>query len=218
MMKILHFFRRLVALYLLAVALLSVVYLVFPPISTLMAARFLSWQKVEREAVSLDQVSPHLLRAVIRAEDAKFCRHHGVDWQSLKAVLKEKNGPSRGASTISMQVAKNLFLWPQRSYLRKALEVPMAMFLDMLWPKARMMEVYLSVAEWGDGIFGIEAAAQTYFKKSARQLSPWEAARLAAMLPNPRKRHPAVPSPTHLRYAQNIQKWSNAEVDLSCLR
>lgn len=217
-MKILHFFRRLVALYLLAVALLSVVYLVFPPISTLMAARFLSWQKVEREAVSLDQVSPHLLRAVIRAEDAKFCRHHGVDWQSLKAVLKEKNGPSRGASTISMQVAKNLFLWPQRSYLRKALEVPMAMFLDMLWPKARMMEVYLSVAEWGDGIFGIEAAAQTYFRKSARRLSPWEAARLAAMLPNPRKRHPAVPSPAHLRYAQNIQKWANAEVDLSCLR
>lgn len=217
-MKFLQLLRRLAVFYLLAVVLLSVAYLLIPPVSTLMAARLLTLQKVERETVSLEEVSPQLLRAVIRAEDAKFCRHHGVDWQSMKAVLKDKNGPSRGASTISMQVAKNLFLWPQRSYIRKALEVPIAMFLDMLWSKKRMMEVYLSVAEWGDGIFGIEAAAQTYFKKSAKQLSSWEAARLAAMLPNPLKRHPAKPSKAYLRHSQNILKWANSSVDLSCLR
>lgn len=217
-MKILRFITCIVTGYLLFVVVLSVVYLVVPPISTLMFTRFLTFQKVERDSVSLEEVSTPLLRAVVRAEDAKFCRHHGVDWENMQDAIEAKNGKSRGASTISMQVTKNLFLWPQRSYIRKIVEVPMAMYLDLVWPKKRMMEVYLSVAEWGDGVFGIEAAAQTYFRKSAKQLSAWESARLAAMLPNPLKRNPLKPSRGYAKQSQNILKWANHDVDLSCLK
>jgi monofunctional biosynthetic peptidoglycan transglycosylase len=143
----------------------------------------------------LAEIAPALSEAVIASEDARYCAHRGVDWDAMRAVLSDsdEDGPSRGASTIAMQTAKNLFLWPSRSYVRKALEIPMALYLDALWGKRRVMEVYLNVAEWGDGLFGAEAAAQLYFGKKARDLTRREAALLATSLPNPFLRNPARP-------------------------
>jgi monofunctional biosynthetic peptidoglycan transglycosylase len=162
--------------------------------STLMLGRWLTLQPVSRDWVPLEDISPHLIRAVVAAEDQRFCQHRGVDWVELNAVLDDEDGPSRGASTLTMQTAKNVFLWPGRSYLRKALEIPLALAIDLVWRKHRTMEVYLNVAEWGDGVFGAEAAAQRYFGKAASALTAREAARLAGALPNPILRNPARPS------------------------
>ncbi len=157
------------------------------PVSTLMLGRRLLHEKVTRDYMPLDRMSPNLLAAVVMSEDAHFCRHHGVDWGALREVIDVGGigGASRGASTITMQVVKNLFLWPGRSYVRKAFEIPLALVLDRVWPKRRILEIYLNIAEWGDGIFGAEAAAQAYFHKSAADLSLHEAALLAAVLPDP---------------------------------
>jgi monofunctional biosynthetic peptidoglycan transglycosylase len=165
-----------------------------PAPSTLMLGRWLTLQPVTRDWVPLEEISPHLIRAVVAAEDQRFCQHRGVDWVELNAVLEDEDGPSRGASTLTMQTAKNVFLWPGRSYLRKALEIPLAVAIDLAWPKQRIMEVYLNVAEWGEGVFGAEAAAQRYFGKAASAISAREAARLAGALPNPILRNPARPS------------------------
>ena len=129
-----------------------------PAVSTLMAARWVTGQGVERVWLPLEKISPALIHAVLTSEDARFCDHGGVDWGALKEVLDEadEDGPSRGASTIPMQTVKNLFLWPGRSAIRKGLEIPLAMALDTIWPKRRVLEVYLNIAEWGDGIFGAE--------------------------------------------------------------
>jgi monofunctional biosynthetic peptidoglycan transglycosylase len=159
-----------------------------------MLGRWLMLKPVEREWVPLAQISPHLIRAVIASEDQRFCSHRGVDWVELNKVLANDDGPARGASTLTMQTAKNVFLWPGRSYLRKGLEIPLAMAIDLAWGKRRVIEVYLNLAEWGEGLFGAEAAAQRYFRKSAARLSPAEAARLAGALPNPRLRDPARPN------------------------
>lgn len=165
-----------------------------PAPSTLMIGRWLTFQPVERQWVPLAQISPNLIRAVIAAEDQRFCEHSGVDWVELNSVLEDEDGPSRGASTLTMQTAKNVFLWPGRSYLRKGLEIPLAMAIDLAWPKQRIIEVYLNVAEWGDGLYGAEAASQRYFRKPAARLSPAEAARLAGALPNPILRNPERPT------------------------
>ena len=165
-----------------------------PTPSTLMIGRWLTFQPVERQWVPLAQISPNLIRAVIAAEDQRFCEHSGVDWVELNSVLEDEDGPSRGASTLTMQTAKNVFLWPGRSYLRKSLEIPLAIAIDLAWPKQRIIEVYLNVAEWGDGLYGAEAASQRYFRKSAARLSPAEAARLAGALPNPILRNPERPT------------------------
>lgn len=165
-----------------------------PAPSTLMIGRWLTFQPVERQWVPLAQISPNLIRAVIAAEDQRFCEHAGVDWVELNSVLEDEDGPSRGASTLTMQTAKNVFLWPGRSYLRKGLEIPLAMAIDLAWPKQRIIEVYLNVAEWGDGLYGAEAASQRYFRKPAARLSPVEAARLAGALPNPILRDPERPT------------------------
>lgn len=216
-MKFLYYLRRAAFIYLMAVAGLGIAYLLLPPVSTLMLARWVTLHSVERQTVPLHEISPSLLRAVIRAEDSKFCQHYGVDWESMGDAIEQKRKHMRGASTLSMQVAKNLFLWPQRSYVRKILEIPIAIYLDAIWPKSRMMEVYLSIAEWGDGIFGIEAAAQVYFHKHASQLTSGQAALLVGMLPNPLKRHPTNPSGAYLKHAQNILKGSGG-ADISCIR
>jgi monofunctional glycosyltransferase len=165
-----------------------------PAPSTLMIGRWLTFQPVERRWVPLTQMSPNLIRAVIAAEDQRFCEHSGVDWVELNSVLEDEDGPSRGASTLTMQTAKNVFLWPGRSYVRKALEIPLAMAIDLAWPKQRIIEVYLNVAEWGDGLYGAAASAQRYFRKPAARLSPAEAARLAGALPNPILRNPERPT------------------------
>lgn len=184
-------------LWVFAVFWLGLLYTVAPPVSTLMLGRWLTLKPVTRSYVSLEEISPALPLAVLAAEDGRFCSHNGVDWEALRQVVEEadEDGPARGASTIPMQTAKNLFLWPSRSYIRKGLEIPVALYLDLVWSKRRMMEVYLNIAEWGDGIFGVEAAAQHYFRKSARNLTRQEATLLARALPNPLVRNPSRPSP-----------------------
>jgi monofunctional biosynthetic peptidoglycan transglycosylase len=162
--------------------------------STLMLWRHLTGAKVERQWVPIETISPHLIRAVITSEDQLFCAHSGVDFEVLRELMKDPDGPARGGSTIAMQTVKNVYLWPQRHYVRKALEVPLALTVDFVWGKRRVMEVYLNVAEWGDGIFGAEAAARHHFRKGADQLTPAEAARLAAALPNPIRRRPGMRS------------------------
>ncbi|RDJ21656.1 monofunctional biosynthetic peptidoglycan transglycosylase [Bosea caraganae] len=184
-----------ILLYLAILLALALLLFRFVPVpSTLMLGRWLTFRSVERQWVPLEQISPHLIRAVIASEDQRFCSHAGVDWIELNSVLEDEDGPSRGASTLTMQTAKNVFLWPGRSYLRKGLEIPLAMAIDFAWPKQRVIEVYLNVAEWGEGLFGADAAAEYYFHKPASRLSPAEAARLAGALPNPILRNPAKPS------------------------
>ncbi len=153
---------------------LGLTYLVLPPVSTLMLAPLATLRPVERSVVDLEEISPALPLAVMAAEDARFCQHGGVDWDAIQDVVEaaDEDGPARGASTIPMQTAKNLFLWPSRSYIRKGLELPIALFIDLIWPKRRMMENYLNVAEWGEGVFGAEAAARRHFRKSAQDSHP----------------------------------------------
>jgi len=195
-------------------------YAVLPPVSTLMLARYVEHAPVERDYVALRRISPHLIAAVVMSEDARFCRHNGVDWASMREVMDEAGaeGPSRGASTIPMQTAKNLFLWPSRSYVRKGLEIPLALVIDRLWSKGRILEIYLNIAEWGDGIFGAEAAAHRYFNKRADALTPTEAALLAAVLPNPFLRHPDHPSRFTAAHARTIlARAKDAAPWLDCL-
>lgn len=159
----------------------------------------LDWQPLSR-------ISPHLVRAVIASEDAHFCTHSGFDWDAIRQVLEEmeEDGRPRGGSTISMQTAKNVFLWPERLYLRKGLEAGFTVLIEALWDKSRIMEVYLNVAEWGPGIYGAEQAARAYFKRSAARLTPYQAALLASTLPNPLVRRPNRPSRLVRRKAKII--------------
>jgi monofunctional biosynthetic peptidoglycan transglycosylase len=139
--------------------------------------------------VDYDAISVHLRRAVVAAEDARFIEHEGVDWDAIQKALEanRKSGrPARGGSTISQQLAKNLFLSPERSYVRKGQELVITYMIEALWDKRRILEVYLNVAEWGDGVFGAEAAARHYFGTSAAKLGPEASARLAVMLPRPK--------------------------------
>ncbi|WP_158810588.1 monofunctional biosynthetic peptidoglycan transglycosylase [Beijerinckia sp. L45] len=193
----------LVALILVGLVLLEAI---VPPVSTLMLARTVQGESYERDYVPLAAIAPVAVASVIASEDARFCRHHGVDWDALHDVMADadEDGPSRGASTITMQTAKNLFLWPWHSAIRKGLEIVVALGLDQVWPKTRIIEVYLNIAEWGDGIFGIEAAARHYFGKSASHLDAREGALLATALPNPIRRNPAHPSAIQRRLAANL--------------
>lgn len=205
--------------YAAAVLALGAAYRVVTPVSTLMLARWATLRSAERAAVPLEAVAPAVPLAVVASEDARFCLHRGVDWDALREVVEDEDGPSRGASTVPMQVAKNLFLWPGRSYLRKGLEIPIALYLDLVWPKRRMMENYLNIAEWGPGVFGIEAAARRHFGKSARDLSRQEAALLVAALPNPILRNPGRPSARHRNLASRLLLRMNATVPFAtCLR
>jgi monofunctional biosynthetic peptidoglycan transglycosylase len=165
------------------------------PVSTLMVKDLVTFSGYDRRWVSLDQISPTLINSVMMSEDARFCFHNGVDWEALNSVVSDTidGEQTRGASTIPMQTAKNLFLWTSRSFIRKGLEVPLAVLTDLILPKRRLMEVYLNIAEWGPGIYGIEAAAQHHFKVSASKLQPRQAAYLAVTLPNPIVRNPAKP-------------------------
>jgi monofunctional biosynthetic peptidoglycan transglycosylase len=156
--------------------------------------------------VSFDEISPHLVQSVVMGEDGRFCEHGGVDWDALMLVLDREGGPNRGASTISMQTVKNLFLWNSRSYVRKGLEIPLALYADLVWSKRRMIEIYLNIAEWGPELYGAEAAAQHYFKKPAAKLSRREAALLASALPNPIARNAAKPSRGQQRYARTVER------------
>ena len=159
-----------------------------PPTTPLMLLRLPEAQHIDRRWVPLSAISPELQQAVIASEDNRFCSHHGIDWDAVTTAVGEfeSEGRLRGASTITMQTARNLFLWPGGGFFRKGLEAGLALTIDALWSKRRILEVYLNVIEWGDGIYGAEAAARTFFHQSARRLSRHEAALMAAVLPNPR--------------------------------
>ena len=163
---------------------------VLPPATPLMVIRSIEAGRwVDYWPQHFERIAPILPRTVVAAEDGRFCLHAGIDFDAVGDAVDDyrKRGRLRGASTLTMQVARNLFLWDGGGVVRKALELPLALALDATWPKRRILEVYLNIAEWGPGIFGAEAAAQHYFHKSAAQLNNYEAARLAAILPSPRR-------------------------------
>ncbi|ERM84062.1 hypothetical protein P872_00710 [Rhodonellum psychrophilum GCM71 = DSM 17998] len=161
--------------------------------------------RFKKDWVSIDKISRHMPQAVVAAEDQKFLDHFGFDREAMeKAWEGNKKGKRiKGASTITQQTAKNVFLWPGRNLIRKGLEAYFTILIEVLWSKERIMEVYLNVIEMGEGIYGIEAAAQTYYKKPAAKLSRQEAAMIAAVLPNPRRWSPARPTP----YIYGRQSW-----------
>jgi monofunctional biosynthetic peptidoglycan transglycosylase len=199
---------------------LVALYAAVPPVSTLMLARTIEGKTYKRDVVRLRNISPAAVAAVIASEDAGFCSNDGVDWGALHQVLNSagKNGPSRGASTITMQTAKNLFLWPSRSFVRKGMEIGLALVLGKAWSKARTLEIYLNIAEWGDGLYGIEAAARRYFHKGASELNGHEAALLATALPDPIHRNPAHPTTLHRRLAARVEaKVLDSPELLNCL-
>jgi len=163
-----------------------------PPMTAYMVAEAFRHGGIERDWVSLDEMAPDVPRAVVAAEDANFCLHWGFDMAAIREAIDE--GGQRGASTLSQQTVKNVFLWQGRSWPRKALEALMTPVAELIWTKRRMLEIYLNVAEFGTGVFGIEAAAQHYFGVPAKELSGARAALLAAALPDPKGRNPARPS------------------------
>jgi monofunctional biosynthetic peptidoglycan transglycosylase len=199
---------RILTLILLAVLLvpylLAPIYRVGHPVSTLMVLRWLKGAPVDRQWIDLREMSPYLPLSVVASEDARFCSHHGVDWDALRDVVDdaEDGEVTRGGSTITQQVAKNLFLWPGRSFIRKGLELPLALWIDRVLPKQRILEIYLNIAELGpSGQFGAEAGSAYAFGHSAESLSPREAALLASILPNPVKRSARNPGPGVRRLA-----------------
>ena len=182
------------------------------PVTPLMLIRVWeqTWDKEQevrlyKDWVSMENISKHASQAVYAAEDQKFLQHNGFDWEAMeKAWEGNKKGKRiKGASTISQQTAKNVFLWPNRNMVRKALEAYFTFLIELIWPKERIMEVYLNVIEMGHGVYGIEAAAQTYFNKPAAKLSQAESALIAAVLPNPRRWSPAKPT----AYIRGRQTW-----------
>lgn len=191
------------------------------PVSTLMIKEAIVGHGAKREWIDIEDMAPVLYQSVLSSEDGKFCSHGGVDWDALNAVIEDAidGEKTRGASTITMQLVKNLFLWPDRSFIRKGMEVPYALLAELILSKKRIMEIYLNIAEWDKGIFGVELAAQTYFKRSAAKLGPRYSSLLAVTLPNPKNRNAAKPSRTMDRVARIIQKRAKASgAYVKCLK
>ncbi|MEW6125119.1 MAG: monofunctional biosynthetic peptidoglycan transglycosylase [Pseudomonadota bacterium] len=188
---------------------LSISYWVINPVSTLMLWRWVTGERVERVWTPLSQMSPVLVRTVVASEDASFCTHWGVDIGEIRAAIAKADDDLedvRGASTIPMQVAKNLFLWNSRSFIRKGLELPLSLWLDLVLSKRRLLEIYLNIAEWGpDGEFGVEAGARRAFRIPADDVSAGQAALLAVMLPNPHRRDAGRPSAGVRRLASRLE-------------
>lgn len=192
-----------------------------PPITPLMVIRLFEGESFKKNWVPLERISPYVVQSVIALEDTRFCQHDGVDWDSVQDAVADhlKGAKLRGASTISMQTAKNLFLWPGRNFFRKAIEAPTTYLLEWQLGKRRILEVYLNVVEWGPGIYGIEAAAQRYFDKPANALTRWESGLLAAILPNPRRWSPIRPTDYIRGRARTAMARANAVAPrLRCLR
>ena len=203
--------------------LVSLIYrFVPPPVTPLMLMRVIEQLaegtelKLDKSWVSYDEISPNLVRAVITSEDNNFLEHYGIDFEAIEKArkLNEHGKKLRGASTISQQTAKNIFLWPGRNYIRKGLEVYFTYLIEITWSKQRIMEVYLNDIEMGNGIYGAEMASQTYFHKPAVDLTRSEAALIAAVLPNPRKWSPAHPTPYIMR-KKKLDSWTNEQVSES---
>jgi monofunctional biosynthetic peptidoglycan transglycosylase len=206
--------------------LLALPYLLTPfyafgePVSTVMLWRRMTDQRVQRHYVPLSRISPTLSLAVIVAEDGRFCSHHGVDFAEIRDALADARDleEARGGSTITQQLAKNLFLWPGRSWLRKALEFPLALWIDLVLSKRRILEIYLNIAEWGPhGEFGVEAGSRYAFGKSARDLTRYQAALLAAALPNPARRNAHAPGLRRLA-GLYVGRSARASAAMACLR
>jgi monofunctional biosynthetic peptidoglycan transglycosylase len=195
--------RRFAVLFAIAAAILVLIpYAIAPlyrfidPITTPMLWRWATGARVEQIAVPLDRISPALRLAVIVAEDGSFCHNYGIDLGAMREALRQSGevGETRGASTITQQTVKNLFLWQGRSFVRKALEIPLALWVTLVLSKRRILEIYLNIAQWGpNGEFGAEAGAHWAFGKSARDLTAYQAAELASILPNPVARSARTP-------------------------
>lgn len=189
--------RRVALVLLLGPPLLLLLYRAVPaPATPLMVLRLFEGEGWQRDWVSLDRIAPALRRAVIAAEDARFCGHGGFDWREIGIAWDDYQSGERlrGASTISQQTARNLLLWPGGGFPRKAVEAYLTTLLELLWPKRRILEVYLNIIEWGPGLYGAQAAAQAHFGRDAASLGAREAALLAAVLPNPRRWSAAQPT------------------------
>ncbi len=195
---------------------------VAPPGTILMVLRLFEGEGLKKDWVPLERISRHVPAAVIALEDNLFCEHDGFDWAAIFDAAADQvrgEGKLRGGSTISQQAAKNVFLWPGRNYVRKGLEVPFTTMMEWWWGKRRIMEVYLNVIEWGPGIYGIEAASRHYFNRSARNLNKRQAARLAAVLPNPRRWSAAAPT----RYIRGragiaLRRMADPKLNVRCVR
>ncbi len=191
------------------------------PVSTLMLADLVTLKGYTRQWVDIDEVSPVLLHSIIMSEDGQFCRHPGIDFGELNAVIGGalEGEPVRGASTITMQTVKNLFLWPGRSLLRKAIEAPLALYFDLVLPKKRIMEIYINIVELGPRIYGVEAAARHHFGVSAAKLSRRQAALLTVTQPNPAERDPARPGKNLNRVADIVERRARAAGDyVGCVK
>lgn len=191
------------------------------PISTLMIKEALVGHGAKREWIELEDMSPRIYQSVLMSEDGQFCAHGGVDWSALNQVIDDalEGERTRGASTITMQLVKNLFLWPDRSFIRKGLEIPYAMMAELVLGKRRIMEIYLNIVELDAGVFGVGAASKHYFNISAEKIGPRNSARLAVTLPNPKVRNPANPSRRLRSLANIIQKRARASgAYIGCLK
>ncbi|WP_434623038.1 monofunctional biosynthetic peptidoglycan transglycosylase [Azospirillum sp. B2RO_4] len=179
-----------------------------PPATPLMLIRALGGSGLSRDWEPLERISPALAEAVIASEDTGFCGHGGFDWAAIEDAFEdnEEGKRLRGGSTISQQTAKNAFLWPDRSWTRKGAEAWFTLLIESLWSKRRILEVYLNIVEWDDGVYGAEAAARHHFHKSAAALTRREAALLAVVLPNPRNWSPSRPGPYVARRAGVIER------------
>lgn len=205
--------RRIVLLFFvlgLLPALLTLAYLppAVHPLSTLMMKDIVTLRGYDRRWTPIDEIGDRLIYSVMMSEDGQFCSHKGVDLAEFRVLLEETlaGETTRGGSTITMQTVKNLYLWHGRSYLRKAIEMPYSIYLDLVMPKRRIMEIYLNIAEWGPGIYGAEAAAQYHFGKSSSALTARQAALLAVTLPSPLTRTPGKPGPGLDQLARLIER------------
>lgn len=214
------YIKRIVLIFFISSISVTILYrFINPPVTFLMILRvFEQWgngkeAKMTKKWKDLDEISPSLATAVVASEDQLFLEHWGFDFKSIEKAYennqKKKRRTIRGASTISQQVAKNVFLWPGRSWIRKGLEVYFTVLIEVLWDKERIMEVYLNVVEMGDGIYGAEAASRKYFKRSAHKLSRNQSALIAAILPNPLTYSATTPSP----YIKKRQQWILRNMD-----
>jgi len=215
--RIYRFLLKVLLITILAFVLLSLLLVlpfrwVNPPITMVMADRWITSTEdfqLRKTWLSWDEIPKHAALAVVTSEDQKFPLHSGFDLKAIQQALKERErrGGLRGASTISQQVAKNMYLWTGRSWFRKGLEVWFTLLIELSWSKQRILEIYLNIAEWGPGVFGLEAASQYHFGRSAMKLTPIQAALLASSLPSPIKYHPAKPAQHLYQRAQwNLQQ------------
>ena len=211
MRRLWKFLKRLVAFFLVASVLSVVAFRFLPvPLTPLMLIRCCEQMadgknlKLEHSWIPLDEVAPNLPRALMANEDQRFLEHHGFDAKEMKKIIREKQ--NRGGSTISQQTAKNLFLWPGRSYVRKGFEAYFTVLMELFWSKQRIMEVYVNSIEFGDGVYGAQAAAQHFFHKDASQLTRDECIRLAAVVPGPLNRDPLHPNMKVRRLMRHIDR------------